>query len=292
MSESTLVTLDRLRARARQDRQGYAFPLFLFGALILAAPLLYTNAPYVDYFDGNGFDPRREGGNVLVQLFRTTARQDPANPTLVACYWLAVLVGGCAATAWWYRRRARRVGVETDTRAFLLTAAVAFAGCVVGTYAFAGIAVELYGAWAANLSILVGSLLVTGLAVWWRRTSGSVVPVFVAALSGAVAFSAVAVYANKGFSALLVIAGGLLVLAWLERSVLLAVVAVLFTLVAVPTAAAVQTAYLWIDVNAVFWYFGWHTDDLRIFTLQQLLLPAAVLLVGGTVALVRKEAVR
>jgi hypothetical protein len=145
-----------------------------------------------------------------------------------------------------------------------------------------------------NLSILVGALLATGLAVWWRRTSGSVVAVFVASVFGAVAFSAVAVYANRGFSALLVIAGGLLVLAWLERSVLLAVVGGLFTLVAIPTVATVYTAHLWIDVNGLFSWLGWRAapTDLQVFTLQQLVLPAAVLIAGGTIALVRNEVTR
>ncbi len=284
MSETTLVALERLRAKARKDRQGYAFPLFLFGALILVAPLLYRAAPYRD-FDDPGFAPGRSGSNVLVQLFRTNAGQDPANPTLIACYWLAVLVGGFAATTWWYRRRARRVGVETDTRAFLVAAATGFAGCFVGAYAFSGLMAELYGAWFANLSILVSSALVSGLAIWWhRRTELRVVPVFVASVAGAVAFSSIAVYANRGFSALLVIAGGLLVLAWLERSALLAFVGILFTLVAVPTVAMVHTAYLWVDVNGLAGWLGWYTDDLRVFTLQQMLLPAVVLLVGGTVA--------
>jgi hypothetical protein len=144
---------------------------------------------------------------------------------------------------------------------------------------------ELYGAWFANLSILVSSALVSGLAIWWhRRTELRVVPVFVASVAGAVAFSSIAVYANRGFSALLVIAGGLLVLAWLERSALLAFVGILFTLVAVPTVAMVHTAYLWVDVNGLAGWLGWYTDDLRVFTLQQMLLPAVVLLVGGTVA--------
>jgi hypothetical protein len=45
MSEDVLADLDVLRRRARGDRHAYAFPLFLFGTLILLAPLLYVSAP-------------------------------------------------------------------------------------------------------------------------------------------------------------------------------------------------------------------------------------------------------
>lgn len=299
MPESTelLAELRSLRVRARADRHGYALPLFLFGALILVAPLLYTVAPYDDFFSG-GFDPRIEGSNPLERIFRTTARQDPAHPTLIAWYWLLVLVVGFGATAWWYRKRAARVGVETDTRAFLIAAGAGFTGVFIGTYAFSSMAMELYGAWQANLSIMFGSLLLAALAVRWaRRPAMRTVAVFVASVCGAVTFSSIAVYTNRGFSALLVIAAGLLVLAWLERSVLLGVIGVVFTLVVIPVTAMIYTAHLFIDVNGLFYWLGWRVDyrDLQVFTLQQLILPAAVLLVGGTIAALthaRNEATR
>ena len=282
---SLLADLDTLRHRAREDRHGYAFSLLLFGALILAAPLLYTPAARPDY-SSDGFDPSLRGGNLLVQLFRTTAGPDPANPTLIACYWLFVLVAGFGATAWWYRRRAARVGVETDTRAFLVAAAAAFAGFFIGTYAFSRYAVSLYGAWQVNLSLLFGSMVLAAVVLWRTR---HVAGVFVASVCGAVTFSAIAVYTNKGFSALLVIAGGLLALAWLERSVLLGVVSVLFTLAAVPSTAMIVNPTVVLDPGYLFFQLGWETDwtDTRVRALQQLLLPATVLLAGGTVAAIR-----
>jgi hypothetical protein len=87
------------------------------------------------------------------------------------------------------------------------------------------------------------------------------------------------------------------VLAWLERSVLLGVVSVLFTLAAVPATAMIYTAWLYLEPAALFYHLGWQTEgfDLRVFVLHQLLLPAAVLIVGGTIAAVRyrrKEATR
>jgi hypothetical protein len=281
-----LAELHTLRRRAREDRHGYAFSLLLFGALILAAPLLYAPAAEMDY-SSDAFDPAVvKGDNLLVRIFRTTAGPDPAHPTLIACYWLFVLVAGFGATAWWYRRRAARVGVETDTRAFLVAAAAAFAGFFLGTYVFSRYAVSLYGAWQVNLSLMFGSLVLAVLVLWWNRRPPGV---FVASVCGAVTFSAIAVYTNKGFSALLVIAGGLLALAWLERSALLGVVSVLFTLAAVPSTAMIVNPTVVLDPGYLFYLLGWEYDwaDTRMYALQQVLLPAAVLLAGGTVAAIR-----
>jgi hypothetical protein len=288
---TTLLTeLSQLRRRAREDRHGYAFTLLLFGVLILAAPLLYTPDANPN-FELWGFDPKVGGSNPLVRIFRTmTGPIPPAHPTLIAWYWLLVLVVGFGVTAWWYRRRAARVGVETDTRGLIIAGIAGFAGFFLSTFVFWRYALSLYGAWQVNLSLMFGSLALATLAMWRLRGP---LRVFVASLFDTVTFSAIAVYTNKGFSALLVIAGGLLVLAWLERSVLLGVVSVLFTLVAIPSAAMIHTVGLHLDPAALFWQLGWRNDwtttavDLQISVLQQLILPAAVLIVGGTIAALR-----
>jgi hypothetical protein len=280
-----LDDLRKLRTRARLDRQAHAFPLLLFGTLILAAPLLYTPAPEPDY-SIDGWDPRVEGSNLLVRVFRTTAPNDPAHPTLIAWYWLLVLVGGFGATLWWYRRRAARVGVETDTRALVIAAVVAFAGFFLGTFAFSRYALSLYGAWQVNLSLMFGSLLLAAVVLWWNRGP---LGLFLASVCGAVTFSSIAVYTNKGFSALLVIAAGLLVLTWLERSVSLGVVSVLFTMAAVPATAMISTPMVHLDPSYVYAQLGWAAgwENTQLYTLQQLVLPAALLLVGGTIAALR-----
>jgi hypothetical protein len=290
-----LTELGVLRRRTRVDRHAYAFTLLLFGGLILAAPLLYVTRP-VQRWSSDGFDPKVSGSNPLVRIFRTEAGWvDPAHPTLIAWYWLLVLVVGFGATAWWYRRRAARVGVETDTRGLIIAGIAAFAGFFVSTFVFWRYALSLYGAWQVNLSLMFGSLALAVLVVW--RVRGTL-GVFLASVFGTVTFSSIAVYTNKGFSALLVIAGELLALAWLERSVLLGVVSVLFTLAAIPTTAMIITPGLHLDPSALFEQFGWGTYgtmDLRVSVLQQLLLPAAVLIIGGTIAAVRyrgKESTR
>lgn len=283
-----LTELGELRRRTRADRHGYAFTLLLFGALILAAPLLYETQSTLD-LSLDGFDPKVGGGNPLVRIFRTEAGiADPAYPTLIAWYWLLVLVVGFGATALWYRRRAARVGVETDTRGLIISGAAAFVGFCLSTFVFSRYALSLYGAWQVNLSLMFGSLLLAVLAGW--RVRGTL-GVFLASVFGTVTFSSIAVYTNKGFSALLVIAGGLLALAWLERSVLLGVVSVMFTLSAVPATAMIVTPGIVLEPAWLYAKLGWTAEwtNLRVYTLQQLLLPAAVLLVGGTIAVVRRR---
>ena len=271
-----LSDLTALRQRTRADRHGYAFPLFLFGGLILLAPLLYAA------------DGQSEEGGVLARVFRTNAGQDPTSPTLIAWYWLATLVVGSLSTAWWYRRRANRTGVETDTRAFLLAAGAAFAGFLLGVYLLGEVASELYGAWMVNVPLILGSVAAAGVATFWstrpdrptvQRTAG----MFVAAVFAALAFTAIGIYANM-FSALYVIAVGLLVLAWLERSVLLGVTGVLFTLTAIPATMSVRVLGMYVDARAIFHHLGFEAPGLQVEVLQTLLLPAAILLIAGAVA--------
>jgi hypothetical protein len=283
-SANLLAELRTLRARAREDRHGYAFSLLLFGVLILAAPLLYT--PPADQEFDTDYGPGIRGANLLEQLFRTTAGPDPAHPTLIAAYWLFVLVAGFGATAWWYRRRAASAGIETGTRMFLVVAGTAFAGFVLGTWLLSPYTASLDGAWQVNLALMFGSLAVAALILWRTRHPAGV---FAAAVCGAVAFSSIAVYTDKGFSALLVIAGGLLALAWLERSTLLGVVSVLFTLVAIPSTVMSFRFVSPMEPVAFLGLFGWQPYGVNTpaYVLGQVLLPATVLLAGGAIAAVR-----
>jgi hypothetical protein len=289
---SLLSDLTALCRRTRADRQGYAFPLFLFGGLILLAPLLYGTDE--SYYPTDDWDPRQNGSNFLVRVFRTAAGPDPHSPTLVAWYWLATLVLGSLATAWWYRRRAERAGVETGTQAFLIAAGAAFAGFFLGSWLLEDYSLALYGAWTVNLPLILCSAAAAAVVTFWctrpgRTPAQRMVGVFVAALLAATAFAAIGVYANRGFSALYVIAAGLLVLAWLERSVLLGVTGVLFTLTAVPATMHLNTPSIRLDMNELFHHLGWSVDDFdtgnrQVAVLQLLLLPAAILLIAGAVA--------
>jgi hypothetical protein len=159
------------------------------------------------------------------------------------------------------------------------------------------------------LAALVAGGLLT---VWWYRRRGrriglpraGMLAVLTAVL--AVAVAAVVQYAamafpplswltlvvGRGYEATLVIAAGLIALAWFERSVALAGISAVY-------AAAALLASLY-NVENVLFDLGWdpvsaHPDQLRLVALPNLLLPALVLLLAGSVtgltALVRRRRV-
>jgi uncharacterized membrane protein len=287
-AQELLGDLASLRDRTRADRHGYAFPLFLFAGLVLLAPLVYVPAELVyDEYGGIQFD----GGPFpqFVPLFTNPVEF----PGLVGWYWVLTIVLGLAATGWWYRRRAARLGVETDTRIAFVAAGAAFAGFliwqpVLDTIAqHVGRGIRLYSAPWLNLPILFGSaLLATAVLAWTVRPQRTDrqrwAGVFAGVLLASLTFACVGAYLLKGFSALLVIAAALLVLAWRERSALLAVVGTVFTIAAIPA-----NHWLWNwDVPDLYARLGWEANwgDPRVYAVQSLLLPGLVLLVGGAAA--------
>lgn len=286
-SAKLLADIRSLRRRARLDRRASAFPLFLFGALVLAAPLCYLPmAPLPPEIELQGWTVDEGPFPLFFGIGVTRAEY----PGLIGWYWFLTIVLGFGATAWWYRRRALRVGVETDLKAYLAAAGAALAGFLLGVPVLEELVTPyntLYSTPQVNLPILVGSTLLSTVLLLWatRRRTGveRAVGLFFGVLLATIAFSALGVYLIYGFAALLVIAVGLLALAWLERNVLLAVVALLF-------GAAALLANLY-ELANVFYRLGWHPDvfDLRAQVLQQVLLPAVVLLAGGVAAVVRSR---
>lgn len=287
-----LGDLDALRRRTRADRRGYAFPLFLFGALILLAPLTYRAAPplpvdlgpvSVDQGPFPQFTPLF--GNVLY-------------PGLIGWYWVLTIAGGMAATSWWYRRRALRLGIETDTRIPFVATGAVLAGILLWQPALdhfaknVGREIPLYSAPWLNLPILFGSAVLAAATLTWtfrpqRTDRQRAAGVFAGVLLASLTFATISVYLIKGFSALLVIAVGLLMLAWWERSVLLTVVGTLFTVVSIPA-----NHWLWDwDIDLFYAGLGWTPawDDSRSFALQNLLVPGLILIVGGVVAVVTRR---
>lgn len=102
--------LVELRRRARADRHAYAFPLLFFGiASLLSVPLYAPSSPA----------PHRV---VRVPEYNPLsvlgAHPEVRHPLLLGLFWLVVLVVGALATVWWYRRRGKRVGIETSTRGY------------------------------------------------------------------------------------------------------------------------------------------------------------------------------
>lgn len=285
-----LTDLRSLRERVRGDRHSFAFPLLLFGALILVAPLLYE-PPQVLWTENVGIVLSTSG-----PFPQFVPMVDVENGWLVGWYWMLVIVGGLGATGWWYRHRARRLGVETSVAVPFAAAGAALFGLLIGARLLTDVLApdsSLYSEPATNLPILFGSVALAALAFAWALRTGRTerarsVGVAVGTVLAMIAFSALCVYMHGGFAALLVIAVALLVLAAYERSVLLTVVAVVFAAVSVP---ANHSLWYW-DFPYLFGELGMAWSDTRSHALYSLLVPGLVLVVGGAVAALRARGPR
>lgn len=284
-----LDDLGALRRRTRRDSSGYWLPLLLFGLLVLAAPLAYL---------GNGQAPMDSYGVVgpiwhlgglyfaPLELFEGFV-VPPANAVAVGLYWLVAAVVGAAVTFFWYRARAARLGVQLPIGTYL--------GYMLGALAMAIVGIPLITQWAlfggmgsAGVSIAVAALA-AGLALAilsarpWQptvpksrpRTAGIVVGVLITVFAaGNLAWLA----STHGFATLYIIAVGLFGLAWMERSLLCGTIAALFT-----GAALLTNLY---NMENVFFRWGDVTFSPAPIAFDNLLLPGAVLVIGGAVALV------
>ncbi|HEY3902276.1 MAG TPA: hypothetical protein VGM14_00030 [Streptosporangiaceae bacterium] len=212
-----------LRRNARSARHAYWFPLVLFSLLTFAAIPFYVM-------------PTFKGG--------IYASAGPSMPILggapgfavqnyLGYYWLAALLGGLALTLWWYRRHARRTGLKTPSRGYLITVAA-----------------------------LTGVALIIPLLAHFRPFR----------------FLYVAVPGDlviRGTFPFLIIAIGLCVLAWAERSRALGLIALIYT-----GTALVASLY---DVENVLFRLGWNPspNQWQLTDLPNVLLPAVVLLAAG-----------
>jgi hypothetical protein len=156
-----------------------------------------------------------------------------------AYYWMAALLGGLLLTQLWYWWHARRVGLATSARA-----------CIIGTAVLTVLAIVIPP--LSQVRSPAGLRWLHHLAVLWP---GDLVV--------------------RGTFPFLIIAVGLLVLAWAERSVALTVIAVVYA-----GAALLSVLY---DVGTILYWFGWNTPP-GDQSLPNVLLPALVLLVAGTAA--------
>ncbi|MCT2586321.1 hypothetical protein [Actinophytocola gossypii] len=290
-----LDDLRTLRQRVRADRRGYAFPLLLFGGLILVAPVLYVQKPLPEP-ESDGWTAYADPGPF--PQFVPSAEFEHA--WLIGWYWMLVIVGGLAATGWWYRRRALRLGVETNVAVSFAAAGAALLGLLFGPDTLQRVVSgddywpSLYSTPAINLPILFGSAALSAVLFAWafrpqRSDPARAVGVFFATLLAMLSFSSLCVYLRFGFIGLMVIAVALIVLAWWERSVLLGVVATLFTAASVP---ANHSLWYW-NFPSVFGDLGWAAgldEQLRVF--QTLLVPGLVLVVGGAVAALTRRSDR
>ena len=277
--EGALVLLNDLTRLSRPaDARRYALPLLVFGVLILVAvPLYRPFTPDLSRRFDPGWHPE------LVYGFGGTGGSF-VKPWLIDLYWAGVLVVGIGFAMGWYRVRAARQGVKLRTRGLLVAAGAVLLGIIVGVpvvYSLLGGYLESAGldpylhAWLLALSTAAAAAVLI-FSAETHRAAGLVVGWLLASFAAAM----LAMYLN--YWVLLVIAAVLLAMAWVERSRWLGVVTALFTTAVVLIA---------VTHHAVFSVIGWSTEGQpeypQLNVLQDLLLPSAVLLIGGLAGLVQ-----
>lgn len=274
-----LTDLDNLRRRTREARRGYWLPLLFFGVVILAAPLVYRPQPPPAFGTVTSFlEPGtvRIGGVYLDPLGMFSGFMSVGDPLVVGLYWLGVTIAGMLVTLAWYRWRARRIGLLPRTGTFLLAMLAALIVPLVVPQLL-GYVLPVLGLYsAATLWIGIG-LFVAGATAGVLASRGRL-PRWPGLIAGGIVMLVGAgmiaqMSTTHGFTGLLVIAVGVLALAWMERSPLCSVIAGLF-------AATALLANLYNMENIAIRLFG-SAGNQYLVTLSDVLLPGLVLLIGA-----------
>jgi hypothetical protein len=229
-----LAEMKALRRQARAARHAYWFPLVLFGLLTCASIPFYVQPAFRQDPPGSGI------------FVRASVVRGPSLPFLggfpgqvqnyLAYYWIAALLVGLLATQLWYWWHARRVGLATPARGYVIVTAVLAAAAIVipplsdvrSPHSLRFLH-RLHALWPSDLVV-------------------------------------------RGTFPLLIVAVGLLALAWSERSRALALTAVIYT-----GAALLAALY---NVSNLTARIGWNPGSAEE-PLPNVLLPAAVLLIAG-----------
>lgn len=220
-----LLSSAKAAARAaRKARQGYWFPLLVFGVITACAAPFYIEPRVIS--DGSW---SRTGLSLYVESIVPLG-----TGVGVQIYWTIALVGGYVAVVLFYRLRARRTGV---------------AGRVWPALAV--------GAGALALLLLTGN--------WMPAEVG---------VDRYVPF----VFFVRGLVPLVLIGVGIVAFAWVERSIGLLVFGLCFL-----ALAALMNLY---DASNLVYRAGWNMSY-EYDLLPNLLVPAAMLLVGGAGFLLR-----
>jgi hypothetical protein len=230
-----LIYMKALRRGARSARHAYWFPLVLFGLLTCVAIPFYRQS-----FPASGY----VGSSLPIPNLPAFGGLPGLNQNDLAYYWLAALLAGLLLTLLWYRWHARKVGLRTPSRGFVVTIV------------------------AVTVLAVVLPALTMASTPHWLRFMHRLGPLWPGDLLA------------RGTFPLLIIAAGLLVLAWAERSLSLTVIAVVYT-----GAALLANLY---DIGNLTYRVGW-TPPSSIYALPNLLLPALVLLAAGAGAFVAQR---
>jgi hypothetical protein len=288
-----LDELGALRRRTRADQHGYWLPLLVFGVLVLAAPLAYSS-PKLIPIGPNEYTVQSDElfipiGNIAIDPLRTF-QGIPAFAPASGVYWLAAIVVGLLASVVWYRWRANRVGVQPRIRTYLWPAFGALALFVVASPLASIVLLTAFkgfgpiGFWV-DVAIAVAGIAIVVVSALRRGTPGrrslprriGLVAGIVIAAFGLGNLGTLATV--LGFGALYVIALGLVAMAWMERSILCAVIAGLFLASALLTN--LYDVENWLNVSPDPFNGG-----AKPFVLIHLALPVAILLIGAIVALI------
>lgn len=111
-----------LRSQARMARHAYWFPLVLFGLLTCLSFPFYLRSAGQRPSAGAAIvaSPANLGGKWLPYFGGAPGLEQGG----LGYYWLAALLGGLTATLLWYRWHARRAGLATPARGYLISTAV------------------------------------------------------------------------------------------------------------------------------------------------------------------------
>lgn len=295
-----------------QYRNGYWFPMLLFGFLILLAPLLYqpsasgseqfvwnpaANSP--THISGIAFAPLQQFG---------TCDGASGDPMSVALYWFCVAMFGPLISLLWYHRRARRRGVAPQTGWHLLYASTTLALYVVLFPVIEFVALSMppgarhlspgsvrltdfvmVGAFVLGLGVAAVAALPArfGRPMPARRWTIGGIGVLVAIASAAAMEFVAYLEPRNSYGALLIIAVGLLALSLVERGRTCLSVAVLFTAAALlANLVGMRSVLHWLGVQVT---GPWSSVGTAF---ANLLLPGAILLAGGLVGTARVVAGR
>lgn len=290
----------------RRDLGGYWFPMFVFGMLIIAAPLVYqpSGPSHADYdvwnpainnashISGLAFAPLQQFGTCASGL---------GDPMFVALYWFSVVMFGPLLSTLWYHRLAQRNGSTPQTGWYLLYACTSLALFVVVFPVIEWVAVHVpdqnspSDGTMLSLDIITVTGFVAGLAIaavaaWpcrsgtrisTRRWTISWLGVFLAISAAAAIVFLTYLQPKDSIGALLIISVGLLALSLVERSRVCAAVAILFA----ASALIVNV----VGVERLLSLFGvrTHAWSEATSTLVTVALPAAILLTGAAIGLGR-----
>jgi hypothetical protein len=234
-----LAEVKALRRRTRTARHAYWFPLALFGLLTCASVPFYVPPGHQVYVPPGHQAEATGVPQAGLPLPILGGSSGLTGQRFLGYYWLAALLGGLLLTLLWYRRNARRVGLATPARAYITTTAVLTVLALVIPL-LSQVRSPHWLSWLQHLQVLWPGDLIA-----------------------------------RGTFPFVIIAAGLWILAWAERSRALALIAAVYT-----ATALLSNLY---DIENVLFRLGWDVpgSGWSPASLPNVLLPALVLLAAG-----------